>query len=269
MHILDEIVAYKKEEVAKAKIIKPISALEKGFYFDRSCHSLKASICDPSLSGVIAEFKRKSPSKSDINLTASITDVTLGYQNAKASGISILTDEHFFGGKKEFLKTTRSQVGVPVLRKDFIIDEYQIIEAKAIGADAILLIARILTSKEMNHLSQLARSIGLEVLVEIHNEEELQKIPTQLDVIGINNRDLDTFKVDYHNSIQLLGQLPPALCKISESGIHNVDTMLMLWENGFDGFLIGESFMSKSDPGAAASSILTSFTEQRSLRDES
>ena len=269
MHILDKIVAYKKEEVAKAKVIRPISVLEKSSHFGRTCHSLKASIINPLHSGVIAEFKRKSPSKSDINLTASGTDVTIGYQNAKASGISILTDEHFFGGKNEFLESARSHINLPLLRKDFIIDEYQIIEAKAIGADAVLLIARILTHNDMNHLSKMARSLGLEVLVEIHNEQELEKIPTQLDVIGINNRDLDTFKVDYHNSITLLEQLPAALCKISESGIHDVDTMLMLWKKGFDGFLIGESFMSKPDPGTAALSMLTKFMQLRSEHDVS
>jgi len=263
MHILDQIVAYKKEEVSKFKAERNIAHLEKSEFFQGEKKSLAGFIKNLNRSGVIAEFKRKSPSKQDINLEAKLEPIVKGYEEANASAISILTDNKFFGGQNDFLGKAKDLVNIPLLRKEFIIDEYQIIEAKSIGADAVLLIARILTNQELTQFSTVANNLGLEVLIEIHNKEELDKLPSSLDVIGINNRDLSTFQVDYQNSIDLLNQLPQGLCKISESGIHNVETMIELYQAGFDGFLIGERFMANADPGRACKEMIDEFLNKR------
>lgn len=262
MHILDKIVAHKRSEVAERQRTTPVAELRKMPLYNRETLSLKNSILTKQNGGVIAEFKRKSPSKQDINLDVKSPQVTPQYQQAGAAGISILTDEEFFGGHSEHLQTVRELLNVPVLRKDFTIDTYQIEEAKAIGADAILLIARILSQQEMQTLTQCAHDLGLDVLVEVHGQEELDKCPQEMDIIGVNNRNLDTFEVNYQNSIALKNQLPETLCKISESGIHNIETMVMLRQEGFDGFLIGEMFMAKEDPGLACQEFLTNYYQQ-------
>lgn len=259
MHILDKIVAHKKVELVRQKIVISIKDLEQRHYFSSATPSLKNSILSHQHGGIIAEFKRKSPSKQNINLKASVSGVTRGYENAGVAGISVLTDKTFFGGSSVELLKARTYVTKPLLRKEFIIDPYQIVEAKAIGAAAILLIARILSKQEMMKFTRMAQSLGLEVLIEIHNQKELDKCPADMDIIGVNNRDLDTFEVSYENSVKLKNQLPASLCKISESGILNTETMVMLRDKGFDGFLIGEMFMRNHDPGKACKEFVKEY----------
>lgn len=259
MHILDKIVSHKKQEVERQKLFVTTKDLEQRHFFKLATRSMKAAITAKEHGGIIAEFKKKSPSKQNINLDAVVTEVVSGYEQAGAAGISVLTDENFFGGTQAYLLCARSTVGCPLLRKDFIIDSYQILEAKALGADIILLIARILTKKELQAYTSFAHELGLEVLVEIHNQEELDICPADMDIIGVNNRNLDTFQVDYQNSIRLMKQLPESVCKISESGILDKDTMVMLRRAGFDGFLIGEHFMRSADPGLACATFISEY----------
>ena len=251
MTILDEIIAYKRKEVASCKELFPVQDLEKNILFDREIVSLKESVLNPRKTGIITEFKRKSPSKGIINDHAFVDDVTQGYAAAGASGLSILTDFNFFGGSIDDLLIARQINQIPILRKEFIIDEYQLIEAKAHGADAILLIAAVLDGKEIEKLYKFSKNLGLEVLLEIHDEDELEKANGYGDLIGINNRNLKTFEVNLNHSKELVKKLPKDLPKIAESGISNPETIKDLKENGFDGFLIGENFMKTSNPGAA------------------
>jgi indole-3-glycerol phosphate synthase len=250
MNILDEIVANKKIEVEEQKKIKPVNELEKLPLFSSPSFSVKRFLLDPNHSGIIAEFKRKSPSKGVIHNNPNLSMITTAYAANGAAGLSILTDKKFFGGSIDDIISARFNE-LPILRKDFIIDEYQVIETKAIGADIILLIAAILTPKEIKDLTMVAHSLGLEVILEIHNETELDAIPEGMDVVGINNRDLKTFKVDLETSVHLSKQVPADKLKISESGIHSVQDMIYLKQFGFDGFLIGENFMKEDDPGLA------------------
>ena len=249
-NILDEIIDYKRVQVAKIKAQTPVDVLEKATFFLRQPLSLRQSLTDPEKTGIIAEFKRRSPSKGVINDSADVFTVTSVYTAGGASCLSVLTDRQFFGGSNTDLMTARVNQ-IPILRKDFIIDEYQVLEAKAIGADVILLIAACLTPAEVKKLAVFARSLGLEVLLEIHNEEELGHICEETELVGVNNRDLKTFTVDVERSIRLSQQIPANKIKIAESGISKVETILHLKDAGFSGFLIGENFMKEDDPGAA------------------
>jgi indole-3-glycerol phosphate synthase len=260
MTILDEIIEYKKREVESCKELFPIIDLEKNPIFKREILSLKASILNPYKTGIIAEFKRKSPSKGIINNHTFVDDVTQGYAAGGASGLSILTDFNFFGGSIDDLMIARQINQIPILRKEFIIDEYQLIEAKAYGADAILLIAAVLNSKEIEQLYKFARNLGLEVLLEIHDEEELGKVNGNADLIGINNRNLKTFEVNLEHSKNLAKMLPKEMPKIAESGISNPETIKDLRKNGFDGFLIGENFMKTANPGIAFNTFVNQLT---------
>ena len=262
MHLLDQIVAYKRQEIEKAKNLKSASALKRTDLFQRSVSSMRKSILSNIHGGIIAEFKRKSPSKQDINLNAIPSLVAHGYTEAGVAGISVLTDTHFFGGNNSDLLEVRANTSLPVLRKEFIIDTYQLIEAKSIGADCILLIARILKKEELRSLTHQAHDLGMEVLIEVHNQEELDKCPDNMDLIGINNRDLDTFKVDYDNSKKLQSQLPKDLCQIAESGLSDIKVMKNLHDSGFNGFLIGEAFMRDSAPGEKCITFLTDYYDQ-------
>ena len=249
MTILDQIIKTKKIELNYSKENTSILDLEKFPFFNRSIISLSNSIKN-SDHGIIAEHKRKSPSKSIINDSTPIQQVIRGYDNSGASGISVLTDEKYFGGTLEDLIKTRNETKIPILRKDFIIDEYQIIETKAQGGDAILLIAACLSEKEIKKLSEFAKSIDLEVLTEIHNLEELKGcLIDSVDIIGINNRNLKTFEVDIKTSKSLIKYIPNDFIKISESGLSSHVELEELKEFGFDGFLMGESFMKQKDPG--------------------
>ncbi|KAA9041280.1 indole-3-glycerol phosphate synthase TrpC [Ginsengibacter hankyongi] len=250
MNILDTIIAKKKIEVAERKRNKSISELENGRFFRNETLSFKEYLLREDKTGIIAEYKRKSPSKGIINDRTSVTEVTTAYAKYGASAISVLTDEEFFGGSlNDLLESTINEV--PLLRKDFIIDEYQLIESKSYGAAVILLIAACLTKDEVKTLASLAKNIGLNVLLEIHNEQELAHICNDVDVVGVNNRDLKSFTVDINRSIELSNQIPAGKVKISESGIDNAESIKLLKEHGFNGFLIGERFMKEEDPGAA------------------
>ncbi|HFA48277.1 MAG TPA: indole-3-glycerol phosphate synthase TrpC [Bacteroidetes bacterium] len=251
MHILEKIIAHKKKEVAERKKLFPIDLLERSLFFKTECVPLVKYLKDENKSGVIAEFKRRSPSKGDINKYASVEQVTIGYMQAGASALSILTDNEFFGGKSADLSEARKYNYCPILRKEFIIDEYQIIEAKSIGADAILLIASCLSAKEVQRLSATAHSLGLQVLMEIHDQTELEYFCENIDIIGVNNRDLKTFKTSVNNSHKLLPLLPDGVAKISESGINDPKDAAGLLLAGFDGLLIGEYFMKNSAPEVA------------------
>lgn len=249
MNILDTIVAKKKIEVDAAKKKTSVEALAQQDLFSRKTYSLCSFLQDELRTGIIAEFKRKSPSKGIINATAGVEEVTTAYA-AAASGISVLTDTDFFGGAIEDLKRARIQQ-VPILRKDFMVDEYQVYEAKAMGADVILLIAACLTPDQVNQLGACAKGLGLEVLLEIHDETELAHISDMVDMVGVNNRNLKTFEVDINTSLRLIDQIPAGKPAIAESGISNVDTIVTLRKAGFSGFLIGENFMKEPHPSVA------------------
>jgi len=252
MNILDKIVARKREEVEQAKASVSVKQLESAAYFDRKPYLFEDFLLSETRSGIIAEFKRKSPSKGIINGSVSVAEVTSAYASAGASALSVLTDTDFFGGSFKDLAEARTANEIPILRKDFIIDEYQVIESKAMGADIILLIAAILTPDEIENFAELAKSLGLNVLLEVHNMEELQRsITPDLDAIGVNNRNLADFSVNIETSFELVDQIPDEFLKISESAISNPDTINELADAGFDGFLIGEHFMKTEDPGAA------------------
>lgn len=252
MNVLDRIVINKKKEVQRAKARTSYIELEESDFFHRDCYSFKEFLLDPQRTGIIAEFKRKSPSKGIINDKVSVKEVTNAYAAAGASALSVLTDRNFFMGKKTDLIKARQANTIPVLRKDFMIDEYQIIEAKSLGADIILLIAAILTPEEIQKLASLAKSLGLNVLLEVHNLEELEKsINSNLDAIGVNNRNLADFSVSVETSFKLADHIPAEFLKISESAISNPETIKQLKLAGFNGFLIGENFMKQEDPGLA------------------
>jgi indole-3-glycerol phosphate synthase len=250
MNILEEIIAYKKNEVAKQKTMMRVDQLEKFGFFNEPSLSLKASIKDRSKTAIITEFKRKSPSKGIINDAADVFEVTSDYTAAGASGLSVLTDSKFFGGSTDDLIKARIN-RIPILRKDFIIDEYQLIEAKSIGADVILLIAACLTPQEVRTFAARTKQLGMEVLLEIHDEEELGHICDEVDLVGVNNRDLKTFTVDLEQSIKLGDKIGKGKLRIAESGINSPGNLKYLQQHGFDGFLIGERFMKEQKPGRA------------------
>ncbi len=247
-NILETIVAHKREEVAKRKELYPEKLLEQSIYFSTPTVSLSGYLQREDKSGIIAEFKRRSPSKGAINPYAKVEKVSIGYMQAGASALSVLTDEHFFGGKNADLTEARRFNFCPILRKDFIIDEYQIVEARSIGADAILLIAACLDKDRLHQLATFAKGLGLEVLVELHGPEELDKLSPLADIVGVNNRDLKTFEVSIQHSLKLFPQLPMGMVKISESGFNDPQAVVELKRAGFQGFLIGEYFMRADRP---------------------
>jgi indole-3-glycerol phosphate synthase len=250
MNILDTIIAQKKKEVEGRKALVSISELEKGTFFSNKIVSLKSFLLDSQKTGIIAEYKRKSPSKGIINNEATVVEVTAAYATNGASAISVLTDEVFFGGHLNDLVTARVNQ-IPILRKDFMIDAFQVFEAKAFGADIILLIAACLMPNEVKKLAVLAKQLGLEVLLEIHNEHELEHICDEVDFVGVNNRNLKTFEVNIETSLQLIHKIPTHKLAITESGISNVNTIVTLRSAGFKGFLIGENFMKAKSPAIA------------------
>ncbi|MCA0932561.1 indole-3-glycerol phosphate synthase TrpC [Lutimonas saemankumensis] len=261
MNILDKIVKDKLIEVEAKKKLLPLSFLATSPLMERDTYSMSENIVEGS--GIITEFKRRSPSKQVINQTSGIIDVVTGYQKAGASGISVLTDTKYFGGSLDDLIQARSALTIPVLRKEFIIDPYQVYEAKAFGADTILLIAAILTTEEIGILSQLAYQLELEVLLEVHNQEELEKSDlANVQMVGVNNRNLKTFDVSLETSKSLAKLIPEDKVKISESGISSVEAISSLKKYGYKGFLIGENFMKTSDPGAAAKQFLKELNNE-------
>jgi indole-3-glycerol phosphate synthase len=250
MNILEEIIAYKKNEVAQQKTAMRVEQLEQFGFFSEPCLSLKASLLDKNKTGIITEFKRRSPSKGIINDNADVFEVTRAYTAAGASGLSVLTDNKFFGGSTDDLIKARVN-GIPVLRKDFMIDEYQLVEAKALGADVILLIAACLSPEKVRELATRAKQLGMEVLLEIHAEEELDHLCDEVDMVGVNNRNLKTFTVDLEQSIRLSESIGNSKLRVAESGINSPQNIRYLQQHGFDGFLIGERFMKEADPGQA------------------
>jgi indole-3-glycerol phosphate synthase len=250
LNILEEIISYKKEEIKKRKKELPVQHLENESGYSRQIFSMKKFLRDPEKTGIIAEFKRRSPSKGAINETAIVETVTRAYSDHGASVISILTDGPSFGGSSKDLQNARFNK-VPILRKDFILDPYQLVESRAMGADVILLIAACLQPAETWQLAVGAKKLGLEVLLEIHEEKELAHLCEEVDVVGINNRDLKTFSVDIDRSIRLAERLPVDKLRVAESGIRSVETLLRMKSAGFNGFLIGEQFMRAPDPAIA------------------
>lgn len=259
MNILDKIVLDKRKEVELRKSLIPVSQLEQSVLFERPTVSLSDKLRN-SKTGIIAEHKRRSPSKSVINHNLNVQDVAQGYENAGACGMSVLTDGKYFGGSLDDLLTARACCNLPLLRKEFIIDEYQLLEAKAYGADVILLIAAILTRDAIKKYSEFAKSLNLDVLLEVHNEEELHKsIMPSLDMLGVNNRNLKTFEVSLDTSKSLSALIPNDFVKVSESGISNVEAIKSLQPYGYQGFLIGENFMKTDNPGASATTFIKSL----------
>jgi indole-3-glycerol phosphate synthase len=267
MNILDKIIEHKRGEVDQLKNLISLTKLEQRTDFSRSTFKMTDFILDDSRTGIIAEFKRKSPSKGMINATASVEETTKGYVAGGCSALSVLTDSNFFGGSNDDLKKARAANRVPIIRKDFTIDEYQVVEAKSIGADAILLIASVLDPKLSKQLTEVAHSLGLQVLLEVHDEAELKAhVECGADLIGVNNRNLKTFEVSLEASKRLAPMIPDGVVKVSESGITSPDTILELRQFGYRGFLIGENFMKQSDPGEAAITFMTELKNRSTKR---
>ena len=258
MNILNKIIETKKVEVANQKKVVSVSQLEKYPGFNRKCNSLISSLLKEGSSGIIAEFKQKSPSKGEINYRVKVEEVTKGYVEAGVAGLSVLTDYEYFGGTiANLAKARETNPNIPILRKDFMIDTYQIIEAKAFGADVILLIAACLEKEEAKILAEKAKSLGMDVLMEIHNEEELNIVNDFVDIVGINNRNLKTFEVNVETSVNLAKLIPDQFVKISESGLAGAETVHYLKKNGFKGFLMGETFMKTDNPGEACKQLIS------------
>ncbi len=256
MSILNDIIGFKKKEVQERKELYPVKYLEKSIYFPTQPVSMKKYLLREDLPGIIAEIKRKSPSKGMINPHVSIEKTSIGYMQSGASGLSILTDSEFFGGSNQDLSTARKFNFCPILRKDFTINEYQVIEAKSIGADVILLIAAGLDKNRATALGKLAQTLGMEVLLEIHGESELDYLGDHIDLVGINNRDLTTFETTLETSFMLAPLLPDELVKVAESGIATPSDVVELTGYGFLGFLIGENFMKHSRPEQACARFI-------------
>lgn len=259
MDILQQIVAYKRTEFSLRMVHYPESKLENSPLYVRKCFSLKEHLSGAGASQIIAEFKRQSPSKGIINNKAGAVETIRGYAQAGASGISILTDKKFFGGSIQDIEITRQDVDVPILRKDFILTTYQITEAKAIGADVILLIAAILSDAQIAELALFAKELGMEVICEVHTESELERaLQPNVDIIGVNNRNLKNFQVSIENAVRLAEKIPNDFLKIAESGLENAEDIIRLRELGYKGFLMGETFMKEEKPAEA----LKNFVEE-------
>ena len=256
MSILKKIIVDKQRELTARKSLIPLKQLERFELFERPKNSLKVRLSN-SVSGIIAEYKRRSPSRAVINQSLNVKEVVEGYEKAGACGISVLTDQKYFGGSIEDLLSARASCNLPLLRKEFIIDPYQITEAKAYGADVILLIAAVLSREDVKDLSVWAQQLEMEVLLEVHNKAELVKaMMPSLDMIGVNNRNLKTFEVDLQHSRELSALIPDEFVKVSESGVDNVQAVKGLQPYGYRGFLIGENFMKTNDPGLSASEFI-------------
>ncbi len=261
MNILERIIANKREEVAIKKEVVTRRTLEHSDLFERPTVSLASELRNSPM-GIIAEFKRRSPSKAVIDQSARVWEVAHGYEKAGVSGMSVLTDGTFFGGSLDDLLMARGTVSMPLLRKEFIIDPYQLVEAKAYGADVILLIGAVLSRQEIEMLSQTAQGLGLEVLLEVHNEHELEKaLMPSLDMIGVNNRNLKTFEVSLNTSKSLADKIPDDFVKVSESGISSPEAVSRLRDFGYKGFLVGEHFMKAEDTASCAKEFVQNISE--------
>lgn len=256
--ILTQIIANKRKEISRQMEAVSMKQLEAivAMRETREPLSLSRSIMS-SPTGIISEFKRRSPSKGWINRNADVRLITVGYAEAGAAGLSVLTDTDFFGGSEgDLIKARLSAPSTPILRKDFIISEYQILQSVAIQADAILLIAAALEKNECKRLAEMAHRLGLEVLLEIHSENELEYVTDCIDLIGVNNRNLGSFHTDVENSFCLAEKLPKRIPHISESGISEAETIIKLRQAGYNGFLMGESFMKTAEPAGALKMLI-------------
>ena len=256
MSILEKIIADKRKEVDRQKELVPLDILEKSSYLERKGISLVSELGAKGSSGIIAEYKRKSPSAGVLNEGVDPEPITGAYSEAGAAGLSVLTDQKYFGGTIDDLVRVRRVSELPILRKEFIIDEYQVLESRATGADVILLIAAVLNRNQVQQLSGLAKKLGLEVILEVHEEIELNRLHNSIDIIGVNNRDLKRMITDVETSRQLAGKIPSEFIKVSESGISNAETIMELKEYGFRGFLIGEHFMQHKNPGTECKRLI-------------
>lgn len=265
MSILEEILAYKAREVEERKSLFPTKLLERSAYFETPCVSLTRYLRRTDRVGIIAEIKRRSPSKGVINQHISVEQLSLGYMQAGASALSVLTDTKFFGGTSEDLTTARRFNYCPILRKDFIVDEYQVVEAKSIGADVVLLIAAALSPARISALAAIAHGIGLEVLLEVHSASELESCSgCTVDLIGVNNRNLSDFTLDINRSLELAKLIPESVVKVSESGISDSQIIRNLKSVGYQGFLVGEAFMRHAYPEQACRALVEGV-ESRAL----
>jgi indole-3-glycerol phosphate synthase len=259
--ILDQIVANRREDIVLLKKILPLSEIQDRIDYGYKCNSLSKALISKGASGIIAEFKRRSPSKGIINDKLLPAIVTKGYADAGASGLSVLTDERYFGGNAGDLSAAReANPYIPILRKDFMVDEYQIYEARMLNADVILLIAAVLEGSAISDFTSIAHELGMEVLLELHDESELEKIDAHVDMIGINNRNLKDFSVNIDQSLQLLEKLPEKMVKISESGLSGPEMVDHLRQRGFRGFLMGENFMKTNNPAEACRDFILKLT---------
>lgn len=263
MNILEKIILEKRKQVEEDKQLVPLELLEQSIYFSRECASLKKYILRDDKSGIITEIKKKSPALGAINPEINVENLATAYTLAGASALSVLTDNKFFGGCNADLIAARENTTIPILRKDFVIDEYQILEAKSIGADIILLIVAILTREEIVQFTDFAHKLGMEVILEVHAEQELEKIYTNVDVIGVNNRNLETMQIDIATSKTMSKLIPAGFIKISESGIENPEIVSELKQFGYDGFLIGSYFMKHADPGKACKEFIQQINKQK------
>lgn len=256
MNILEKIVGTKREEIALLKRESPMAVLQDTPAYASPCLSIQSSMALPGATPVIAEFKKRSPSKGWINERANPAEVAMAYSNGNAAAISVLTDSQYFGGSIADLQAVREQAPLtPILRKDFTIDPIQLHEAKAIGADIILLIAAILSPAQVKEFTEEAKSIGLGVLLELHDESELEHVCPLVDMVGINNRNLKNFEVNIEHSIRLQGMLPANMLRVAESGIHSVEIAAQLLNGGFNLLLMGEYFMKQESPNLAFSTF--------------
>jgi indole-3-glycerol phosphate synthase len=266
MNILEKIVAAKKEEVHSARQKVSIKELEYYRHFNAPTFSMKQRLLENQSFPVIAEFKRRSPSKGDIHANAEIKNIIPGYAKAHVAGISVLTDQQYFGGSNEDLSAARDLTTIPLIRKEFIIDPYQVYEAKAIGASTILLIAAILEKEQARELAALANYLGMEVLMELHDKSETEKLNLYVDMVGVNNRNLKTFEVDLENAANLANSLPSDMLPVAESGIHSPKDFIFLKEAGFRGFLMGEYFMKHDNPGEACQKFKEEIDQKQYLK---
>lgn len=261
MNLLDKIIANKYKEIDQERKIIPIKQLEKRKLFERTCYSLKNQLQNSS-SGIISEFKRRSPTKGIFKKKINIISVIQDYEYAGTSGISILTDKKFFAAKTNDLLLARNNISIPILKKDFIIDIYQIFSAKSMGADVILLISELLSKNQIKEFTRQAQNLGMEVIMELHSENEIHKINDNINIIGINNRNLHTFQVNIETSYNLYNKIPNEFIKISESGISTPEDILKLKDIGFKGFLIGEMFMNSYNPGESCKTFIQIINNQ-------
>jgi len=267
MNTLNKIIDYKRIETKEREALYPVKLLERSGYFNSTPVSLKKYVLREDKSGIIAEIKKQSPSMGVINKYVNVEKTSIGYMQAGASALSVLTDKHFFGGTSEDLITARKFNFCPILRKDFIINEYQIIESKSIGADAILLIAAVLSKQEIINLTDVSHALGMEVLLELHDADELDKMYHKVDVIGVNNRDLATMKIDINQSVLMSEFLPKEMVRVSESGIESVEAIIHLKKYGYKGFLIGSTFMKQPQPHLACKEFIKQLNTETLKRN--